>query len=145
MTSQNQGLLDPQAITAGLGAHVVGAAARSYAQVGSTMDVARAAALAGEPEGLVIVADEQTAGRGRARLPLLRAVLRRLDILLYEVERGKRVQEAWRQRLATLGQRVRVTQGDSVEEGLAVDVGPNGELLLRRDDGGVVTILAGDV
>lgn len=33
--------------------------------VGSTMDVARAAAAAGAPEGLVVLAEEQTAGRGR--------------------------------------------------------------------------------
>lgn len=35
-------------------------------RVGSTMDIAAARAQAGEPEGLVVVADEQTAGRGRA-------------------------------------------------------------------------------
>ncbi len=34
--------------------------------VGSTMDEAEALAAVGEPEGTVIVADEQTAGRGRA-------------------------------------------------------------------------------
>jgi BirA family transcriptional regulator, biotin operon repressor / biotin---[acetyl-CoA-carboxylase] ligase len=38
---------------------------RWYATVPSTMDVAEEAALAGAPEGLVIVADEQTHGRGR--------------------------------------------------------------------------------
>jgi len=36
-----------------------------YARVPSTNDLARAAAERGEPEGLWIVADEQTAGRGR--------------------------------------------------------------------------------
>ena len=34
--------------------------------VGSTNDRARELAAAGEPEGLVVVADEQTQGRGRA-------------------------------------------------------------------------------
>lgn len=36
-----------------------------FAQVGSTNDVARELAAAGAAEGLVVVADEQTAGRGR--------------------------------------------------------------------------------
>ncbi len=38
---------------------------RWYPTVTSTMDVAEQAALAGAPEGVVIVADEQTHGRGR--------------------------------------------------------------------------------
>ncbi|MGH7666095.1 MAG: biotin--[acetyl-CoA-carboxylase] ligase [Candidatus Dormibacteria bacterium] len=39
---------------------------RLYAQVGSTQDLARDGARAGAPEGLVIFADQQLAGRGRA-------------------------------------------------------------------------------
>jgi BirA family transcriptional regulator, biotin operon repressor / biotin---[acetyl-CoA-carboxylase] ligase len=38
---------------------------RCYASVTSTMDLAIAAAEAGAPEGLVVVAEHQTAGRGR--------------------------------------------------------------------------------
>jgi BirA family biotin operon repressor/biotin-[acetyl-CoA-carboxylase] ligase len=38
---------------------------RWYPTVPSTMDVAEEAVQAGAPEGLVIVADEQTQGRGR--------------------------------------------------------------------------------
>ncbi|MGE0042615.1 MAG: biotin--[acetyl-CoA-carboxylase] ligase [Vicinamibacterales bacterium] len=38
---------------------------RWYASVGSTMDLVADLAAAGAPEGLVVVADEQTAGRGR--------------------------------------------------------------------------------
>ena len=37
-----------------------------FASTGSTNDVARRLAAAGEPEGTVVLADEQTAGRGRA-------------------------------------------------------------------------------
>ena len=39
---------------------------RRYATVSSTMDIARELAEGGAPEGLVVVADEQTAGRGRS-------------------------------------------------------------------------------
>ena len=44
---------------------ILGRITQHYQQVGSTNAVARAAAQAGEPEGLLITADEQTAGRGR--------------------------------------------------------------------------------
>lgn len=37
----------------------------AYPSVGSTNDVARSAAADGAPEGLIVTADEQTAGRGR--------------------------------------------------------------------------------
>ncbi len=45
---------------------VIGRRVLRYGQLGSTMDVAAEFAAAGEPEGLVVVADEQAAGRGRA-------------------------------------------------------------------------------
>ncbi len=43
----------------------IGRPTRYHAQTGSTNDLAHAAARAGAAEGLVILADEQTAGRGR--------------------------------------------------------------------------------
>jgi BirA family biotin operon repressor/biotin-[acetyl-CoA-carboxylase] ligase len=45
---------------------VIGARVLRYERVGSTMDEVTRLALAGEPEGTVVVAAEQTAGRGRA-------------------------------------------------------------------------------
>jgi BirA family biotin operon repressor/biotin-[acetyl-CoA-carboxylase] ligase len=57
--------LTPEAIQQDLPTAVVGRQVRSYAQVGSTNDLAREQARAGQPEGLLIVADEQVAGRGR--------------------------------------------------------------------------------
>jgi BirA family biotin operon repressor/biotin-[acetyl-CoA-carboxylase] ligase len=52
---------------------------------------------------------------------------------------------AWKQRLDTLGQRVTVTFGDQTYEGTADDVDAKGSLLLRRDDGTLVTLEAGEV
>src|SRR3712207_3196551 len=43
----------------------IGRSFRYEPTVGSTMDVARAAGRAGAPHGHVVLADEQTAGRGR--------------------------------------------------------------------------------
>ncbi|HEY7835141.1 MAG TPA: biotin--[acetyl-CoA-carboxylase] ligase [Ktedonobacterales bacterium] len=51
----------------------------------------------------------------------------------------------WRARLVTLGQRVRLTQSGTVEEGVAEDVDGDGALLLRRDDGTLLTVTWGDV
>ena len=47
---------------------------------------------------------------------------------------------------ATLGRLVRVQlPGDRVLTGTAVDVDGSGQLLIRRDDGGIVAVSAGDV
>lgn len=57
--------LVPDAIQHDLPTTVVGSAVECYAQVGSTNDLVRGRARAGAPEGLIILADEQLAGRGR--------------------------------------------------------------------------------
>jgi BirA family transcriptional regulator, biotin operon repressor / biotin---[acetyl-CoA-carboxylase] ligase len=49
-----------------LATRVVGETILRYDRVGSTNDIAKQQALAGRPEGLVVLAEEQTAGRGRA-------------------------------------------------------------------------------
>lgn len=56
---------DPDAFQAALTTRRIGRPTRHYAQTGSTNDLAHAAARGGAAEGLVILADEQTAGRGR--------------------------------------------------------------------------------
>ena len=61
--------LSARAIKDGLGAAVVGCRVRSYAKTGSTMDVARRMAESGCAEGMLIVADTQTSGRGRFNRP----------------------------------------------------------------------------
>lgn len=57
------------------------------------------------------------------------------------------VREAWCALSDTLGQRVRVTggPGEAPLEGEAVDVDADGALRVRRDDGTVERVLAGDV
>ena len=64
--------LTPERIQHKLDSTIVGRAVEHYSRVGSTNDLMRQHARAGRPEGLVIVADEQTAGRarmGRASAP----------------------------------------------------------------------------
>lgn len=57
--------LSPELIGRGLNSTIVGQAIERHAEVGSTNDLARQQARAGHPEGLVILADRQTSGRGR--------------------------------------------------------------------------------
>lgn len=52
---------------------------------------------------------------------------------------------AWRARLATIGQRIRLATPTGPVEGLAVDVTSRGELLLEHDDGRRAAYAAGDV
>jgi BirA family transcriptional regulator, biotin operon repressor / biotin---[acetyl-CoA-carboxylase] ligase len=63
-----------------------------------------------------------------------------------ELERATRsLRERWRQQLSTLGRSIQVRQGDTVLDGIAEDVDDNGELLLRRHSGELVSISWGDV
>jgi BirA family biotin operon repressor/biotin-[acetyl-CoA-carboxylase] ligase len=55
----------PESIQSALGTTVIGRQLALYQQVGSTNDLAKEAGRRGEREGLVIAAEEQTAGRGR--------------------------------------------------------------------------------
>jgi len=54
-----------QKLKAGLRTTVIGHRILYYPSVGSTNDVAQRLAAAGAPEGIVVLAEEQTAGRGR--------------------------------------------------------------------------------
>ena len=53
--------------------------------------------------------------------------------------------DAWRSRLSTIGQRVHLATPAGHVEGVAVDVSPRGELVLRHDDGRTIAYAAGDV
>ena len=53
--------------------------------------------------------------------------------------------EEWRDRLITLGKKVRATAVDTVYEGVAESVDRDGSLLLRRPDGSLTRVVAGDV
>lgn len=57
--------LSPDTIEAGLGTRLVGRQIQVWKRIGSTNDLAARAAASRENEGLVILAEEQTGGRGR--------------------------------------------------------------------------------
>ncbi len=84
-------------------------------------------------------------GAGVSRLWLGRRLLVELDKLYRTLPHGEGILKKWRQRLMTLGRRVRVVSGDDVYEGVAESVDDDGSLLLRCDDGSRRRVLAGDV
>ena len=84
-------------------------------------------------------------GRDTSREELLAALLNAFEVRYEQALAGDAVFQAWRSRLETLGRRVRATLGERVEEGVAEDVDAEGNLLVRRDDGSLAVVEAGDV
>lgn len=84
-------------------------------------------------------------GHDVAREPLLAAIINRLAELCAAVEAGESVRDRWRARLNTLGRAVRVRSGETVEAGVVEDVAEDGSLRLRRQDGSLAVIAAGEV
>jgi BirA family biotin operon repressor/biotin-[acetyl-CoA-carboxylase] ligase len=87
----------------------------------------------------------EVGGEAVPREDLLRRLLQELDSLYTQVQQGNSPLEEWREMLDTLGQRVRVTWQNETFQGLAEGVDELGNLQLRRDDGGLLTLSAGDV
>ena len=84
-------------------------------------------------------------GRQFSRVAVLRELFARFEGWYDDLLSGESVFEAWRGRLVTLGKMVRVRTGKARYEGTAEDVAPDGALLLRQSDGGLLKMPAGDV
>jgi BirA family biotin operon repressor/biotin-[acetyl-CoA-carboxylase] ligase len=77
-------------------------------------------------------------------LQLLDSLLSHLDAELGRIEDFGAILDDWRALNCTLGERVRVRKFGEVLEGVALDLGPGGELLLETQDG-VVELFEGEV
>jgi BirA family biotin operon repressor/biotin-[acetyl-CoA-carboxylase] ligase len=86
----------------------------------------------------------QELGRDIPRRELIRSLLMEAE-RLYLALPGDWVFRQWRDRLSTLGKRVRVGSGEATYTGIAESVANDGSLLLRQPDGNLVKIVAGDV
>ena len=84
-------------------------------------------------------------GKELSRVEIIRHLLAEMEKLYLSLGDGELVYREWRDRLITLGQRVRVASGEAVLEGVAEGVARDGSLLLRRGDGHLSRIVAGDV
>jgi len=85
-------------------------------------------------------------GRPVARLPLLLALLSRVDARYISLRtNGARLHEEWAARLRTTGRPVVVATGESEWTGIAEGVDEDGALLVRAPGGELRRVLAGDV
>jgi BirA family biotin operon repressor/biotin-[acetyl-CoA-carboxylase] ligase len=102
-----------------------------------------------DPAELVVLDREVTTirselGRDVNLLELLRALLSNLDAELGRIEDFGAILEAWRSLNCTLGERVRVRRFDDTIEGRAVDLSPDGALLLSTR-AGILELFEGEV
>ncbi len=84
-------------------------------------------------------------GRAVPRGGLLPAYLMQVEKRYNALRHGESPFAEWRARLETLGQPVRVRTAQGIVAGVAEDVSDSGALLLRRENGRLEEILAGDV
>ena len=103
-----------------------------------------------DPSSLTGIADVATSlnvetGREVDAAQVLRRLLHELDELYVALGEGHSSLEEWRQYLETLGKRVEVRWKDEVVVGYAQGVDAMGHLVLRGDDGTLLTLPAGEV
>lgn len=84
-------------------------------------------------------------GREVSRLDVIRQLLVEIERLYLTLQTGGSIYEEWRDSLVMLGRRVGVKSGRTIYEGVAESVTTDGSLLLRRSDGSLTKIVAGDV
>jgi BirA family biotin operon repressor/biotin-[acetyl-CoA-carboxylase] ligase len=77
-------------------------------------------------------------------LELLESLLSHLDLELGRIEDFGAILDDWRALDCTLGERVRVQRFGEVLEGVALDLGPEGELLLKTNEG-VIELFEGEI
>lgn len=78
------------------------------------------------------------------RVDLLKRLLAHIDEYYAQIDRDS-LRLTWRDRLSTIGQQVRVVQPNETLIGIAEDVDANGALLIRRADGTLGKVIAGDI
>jgi len=84
-------------------------------------------------------------GKEVDRINLLTSTLEEFELLYMNLGNGNEIQKEWKASLETLGLRIQVRQMGHVEEGVAIDTDPFGNLLLRRSDNSIVVLYAGEV
>jgi BirA family biotin operon repressor/biotin-[acetyl-CoA-carboxylase] ligase len=84
-------------------------------------------------------------GREVPQVDIIVRLLVEMEALYLALGRGETVHEEWAGRLETLGKHVSVRSGRHTEEGFAEAVDNDGSLLLRRPDGSLAQIVAGEV
>jgi BirA family biotin operon repressor/biotin-[acetyl-CoA-carboxylase] ligase len=115
-----------------------------YAVLGVGMNVSLNT---GQTEEIASFATSVNAAAGKVvpREDLLRQFLMDLDALYLALGQDQSPIEEWQGLLSTTGQRLEATWGNESFIGVAEGTDPMGNLLLRQDDGSLLTLTAGDV
>jgi BirA family biotin operon repressor/biotin-[acetyl-CoA-carboxylase] ligase len=85
------------------------------------------------------------AAKDDLHLAIIRSLLHEFEKLYFKLPDGKPIFEAWRDRLVTLGKRVRAISGSRTIEGIAESVDVSGALVIRGAGGEITKVVAGDV
>jgi len=80
-----------------------------------------------------------------SKIELIGALLSELEQLYLEAQAGAPIYREWQENMGMLGRWIQVKTGEAVEQGKAETVTQNGNLILRRADGSLAEIVAGDV
>jgi BirA family biotin operon repressor/biotin-[acetyl-CoA-carboxylase] ligase len=97
----------------------------------------------GTPEGEAATLRSEL-GRDVDLLALLGSLLSHLDFELGRIDNFGAILDDWRALDCTLGERIRVRRFGEVLEGVALDIGPAGTLLLKTRDG-LVELFEGEI
>lgn len=76
---------------------------------------------------------------------MLHPLLREFESIYQDLYCGKSVYKRWLTRVETLGKLVRVKSNYMIEEGYAESINTDGNLVLKRSNGSLVTMVAGEV
>jgi len=103
-----------------------------------------------DPKAYPEIADIATSlsvelGKQVSQLEVLLHLLNEIEFFYSALRRDEPVHEEWRSKLETLGKVVQVKTGTDVEKGYAESVDNEVALMLRRSDGTLVRIVAGEV
>ena len=84
-------------------------------------------------------------GKGDLHIKIIKSLLTEFERLYRQLPEGKAIYEVWRDRLITLGKKVKASSENKVIEGVAEDVDEGGALLIREAEGTLTKVVAGDV
>ena len=140
----NDVLIDGKKVAGILVESVISGEEVHYAVLGIGVNVALDAEALGELSATATSLNAATA-REVPREGLLRRLLQELDGLYLALRKGESPIEDWQGLLDTLGCRITASAGKESPTGMAESVDDLGNLLLRLDDGRLVTLTTGDV
>ncbi len=84
-------------------------------------------------------------GKEMSRIEVLLWLLKEFEQLYKGLRLNKPIYDRWISYVETVGKSVQVKSGDIIEEGYVESINTDGSLMLRRPDGSLITMVAGEV